>query len=47
MVWRSNLIFIFNSLNNKLQEEMEQIAAKIIFSVSYQIHTHVSCRSVI
>lgn len=47
MVWRSNLIFIFNSLNNMLQEEMEQIAAKIIFSVSYQIHIHVSCRSVI
>lgn len=30
-----------------LQEEMEQIAAKINISVSYQIHTHVSCRSVI
>lgn len=47
MIWISNLIFIFKSLNIILQEEMEQMAAKIFFSASYQIHTHAHCRSVI
>lgn len=40
ILWRYKRIFILKSLNISLEEEMEQMIAKIIFSTDYQIHTH-------
>lgn len=42
ILWRYKRIFILKSLNISLEEEMEQMIAKIIFSTDYQIYTHSS-----
>lgn len=42
ILWQSKLIFVSKSLNISLEEEMERMAAKILFSADYQIHMHIT-----